>query len=172
MLQAGYDLFNAHGQRSARHMHEIHNLLIMHAASAYRPGGIGIFALQQGDLPFGGERDRGRFAVRTQRQTRSYFGPGTMTAPITKDSLAFSLGNLSYVDASYDEQPAPPLTSPKHSVLGWLRQWRQRRQIVAELALMSDRELADIGLSRADLPRVFDPAFAADHGRGRDYIAY
>jgi len=96
-----------------------------------------------------------------------------MTAPITKDQLAFSLGNLSYIDANYDEQPAAaPLAAPKHSVFAWLRQWRQRRQVVAELALMSDRELSDIGLSRADLSRVFDPVFAVDHGRGRDYIAY
>jgi uncharacterized protein YjiS (DUF1127 family) len=95
-----------------------------------------------------------------------------MTAPITKDQLAFSLGNLSYIDATYDEQPAAPLLSPKHPVLAWLRQWRQRRQVVSELALMSDRELSDIGLSRADLPRVFDPAFASEHARDRDYIAY
>jgi uncharacterized protein YjiS (DUF1127 family) len=96
-----------------------------------------------------------------------------MTAPITKDQLAFSLGNLSYIDANYDEQqPTAPLAAPKHHVLAWLRQWRQRRQVMAELALMSDHELSDIGLSRADLSRVFDPAFAADHARGRDYIAY
>ena len=31
--------------------------------------------------------------------------------------------------------------------------------------MLTDRELADIGLSRVDLPRVFDPAFAADHVR-------
>jgi uncharacterized protein YjiS (DUF1127 family) len=99
-----------------------------------------------------------------------------MTAPITKDQLAFSLGNLSYIDANYDEQPtaplAAPMAAPRHPVLAWLRQWRQRRQVMAELALMSDHELSDIGLSRADLSRVFDPAFAADHARGRDYIAY
>ena len=95
-----------------------------------------------------------------------------MTAPITKDQLAFSLGNLSYIDANYDEQPTAPLAAPRHPVLAWLRQWRQRRQVMAELALMSDHELSDIGLSRADLSRVFDPAFAADHARGRDYIAY
>jgi uncharacterized protein YjiS (DUF1127 family) len=95
-----------------------------------------------------------------------------MTAPLTKDQLAFSLGNQSYIDASYDEQPAAPLAAAKHSFLAWLQQWRHRRQVVAELALMSDRELSDIGLSRADLPRVFDPGFAAAHARGRDYIAY
>ena len=39
--------------------------------------------------------------------------------------------------------------------------------------MMTDRELADIGLTRSDLARVFDPAFAADRARGRsDYIAY
>jgi uncharacterized protein YjiS (DUF1127 family) len=37
---------------------------------------------------------------------------------------------------------------------------------------MSDRELSDIGLSRGDLARVFDPAFAADYSRARNYIAY
>lgn len=95
-----------------------------------------------------------------------------MTAPITKGQLAFTLGNLSYIDASYDEQSAAPPAGPKHPVFAWLRQWRQRRQVVAELALMSDRELSDIGLSRADLSRVFDPAFAADNARNRDYIAY
>jgi uncharacterized protein YjiS (DUF1127 family) len=95
-----------------------------------------------------------------------------MTAQITKDQLAFSLGNLSYIDSSYDEQlPASPATR-RRSIFGRLHEWRQRRQVAAELALMTDRELADIGLSRADLPRVFDPAFAADHARGCDYIAY
>ena len=41
-----------------------------------------------------------------------------------------------------------------------------------ELAMMTDRELSDIGLSRSDLSRVFDPGFAVEHARGRDYIAY
>ena len=38
--------------------------------------------------------------------------------------------------------------------------------------MMTDRELSDIGLSRADLGRIFDPTFAANRARGRDYIAY
>jgi uncharacterized protein YjiS (DUF1127 family) len=40
------------------------------------------------------------------------------------------------------------------------------------LAMMSDRDLSDIGLTRSDIGRVFDPAFAVEHARGRDYIAY
>jgi uncharacterized protein YjiS (DUF1127 family) len=38
--------------------------------------------------------------------------------------------------------------------------------------LLTERELSDIGLSLSDVPRVFDPAFAADHRRGRDTGAY
>ena len=41
-----------------------------------------------------------------------------------------------------------------------------------EMSLMTDRELSDIGLSRSDLARVFDPAFAAARDRGHEYIAY
>lgn len=37
----------------------------------------------------------------------------------------------------------------------------RRRAVLDELANLSDRELADVGLSRHDLSRVFDPAFAA-----------
>ena len=41
-----------------------------------------------------------------------------------------------------------------------------------EMAMMTDRELSDIGLSRTDLARVFDPTFAASRACGQDYIAY
>ncbi|HEY7578257.1 MAG TPA: DUF1127 domain-containing protein [Acetobacteraceae bacterium] len=95
-----------------------------------------------------------------------------MTAQLTKDQLAFSLGNLSYIDSSYDEQLPVPAAPQKRSILARLHAWHQRRQVAAELGLMTDRELADIGLSRTDLSRVFDPAFVSDHARGGDYIAY
>jgi uncharacterized protein YjiS (DUF1127 family) len=91
-----------------------------------------------------------------------------MSAPITHDQLTFSLGNLSYINASYDEQPGGPVAPPKRSVFTKLREWRQRRQVVAGLAQMKDRELADMGLSRTDVSRVFDPEFAAEHSRDPD----
>jgi uncharacterized protein YjiS (DUF1127 family) len=50
--------------------------------------------------------------------------------------------------------------------------WRQRQMVLQEMQTMTDRELADIGLTRSDLIRVFDPAFAVDHARSRDYIAF
>ena len=41
---------------------------------------------------------------------------------------------------------------------------KERRELGRELARLSDRELADIGLSRADVPRNFwDNASAYDH---------
>jgi len=102
-----------------------------------------------------------------------------MNAPIAKDQLTFSLGNLSYIDHSYDDAPVAVVEAHRRGFGEWiagrlssLADWRHRRAVIAEMALMTDHELADIGLSRSDLPRVFDPAFAADHTRGRDYIAY
>jgi uncharacterized protein YjiS (DUF1127 family) len=98
---------------------------------------------------------------------------------MTKDQFTFSLGNASYVDYSYDEPPAIGVKTPGNGIGYWLGRvvaafvaWRRRQAVLQELDMLSARELADIGLSRADLPRVFDPAFAADHARGRDYLAY
>lgn len=94
-----------------------------------------------------------------------------MNSLLTDAQVTFSLGNQSYINSSYEEPPVAPPASSKRSVFTWLREWRQRRQVAAELALMTDCELADIGLSRADLSRVVDPAFAARHARNRGYIA-
>ena len=98
-----------------------------------------------------------------------------MNAPVAKDQFTFSLGNLSYVDSTYDDVPAP--VAPKHGVREWFErranafaEWRRRQETLREMEMLTDRELADIGLARSDLPRVFDPAFAADRPRGQDYL--
>ena len=57
-------------------------------------------------------------------------------------------------------------------LLATAAEWHRRRTIMQEMAMMTDRELSDIGLSRSDLPRIFDPTFAADRPRRGDYIAY
>ncbi len=54
---------------------------------------------------------------------------------------------------------APALDAPAHSgafARLWERvgAWRQRRAAVAELSGLSDRELADIGVSRQEIPQV------------------
>lgn len=40
--------------------------------------------------------------------------------------------------------------------------WRRDNQAAGELSAMSDRELMDIGLGRADVSRVFHPAYNED----------
>ena len=102
-----------------------------------------------------------------------------MSAPIRKDQFTFSLGNLSYIDSSYEELSAPVVKPEKRGIGAWigrllhrLGEWQRRRARMQEMAMMTDRELSDIGLSRSDINRVLDPEFAAEHNRGREYISY
>ncbi len=102
-----------------------------------------------------------------------------MSAPLAKTDLVFKLAtSQSYIDDDYDPTPVAAAQPARRGLLrqigeglSYLAQsvkaWASREATLAELALMSDRELADIGLSRGDLPRVFDPAFVADHASGR-----
>ena len=102
-----------------------------------------------------------------------------MNAPTAKDQFSFSLGQLTYIDSTYDDEFARAWQRksdawPDGSAAWWpeISEWQRQRAVMQEMAMMTDRELSDIGLSRADLARVFDPTFAANHARGRDYIAY
>jgi uncharacterized protein YjiS (DUF1127 family) len=100
-----------------------------------------------------------------------------MNAPIAKHDLAFNLGNLSYIGPAYEDAPASSVK--QHPVRHWfadcwaaIHEWRQRQAVLQEMQMMTDRELADVGLSRADLGRIFDPAFAADRRGGSNYIGF
>jgi uncharacterized protein YjiS (DUF1127 family) len=39
---------------------------------------------------------------------------------------------------------------------------QERRRVFGELEAMSDRDLADLGISHYDIPRVLDPEFAKE----------
>jgi uncharacterized protein YjiS (DUF1127 family) len=85
-----------------------------------------------------------------------------MSAPIAKNSFAFELPNLTYVDASLEEaalRVAAPPGKPRGlaALMAAFRAWREKRVAMDQLAAMTEHELADIGLSRADVARVFDP---------------
>jgi uncharacterized protein YjiS (DUF1127 family) len=88
-----------------------------------------------------------------------------MTAHVAKDGMTFLLPGGSRATT----------TPPRHAgFAGWaagavqsLLQAMRRRAVLEELGRLSDRELADIGLTRADLPRVFDPAFACSRNFAR-----
>lgn len=47
-----------------------------------------------------------------------------------------------------------PLLAPLHRLAARLRDLRQRRALAAELSELSDRELADIGITRASVPVI------------------
>ena len=102
-----------------------------------------------------------------------------MNAPLSRDPLSLSLGNLTYIGSAYDEDVPASIVPRQKENIGWLSRllsrvagWQHRRAVIQEMTMMSDHELSDIGLSRAELGRIFDPSFAADRTRGRDYIAY
>lgn len=91
-----------------------------------------------------------------------------MTAQITKNQFAFELPKLSYVDASWEEKIINDAERAEKSggFANWLagriaafRAWREQEVALNELAGMTDRELADIGLTRGDVGRVFAPEF-------------
>jgi uncharacterized protein YjiS (DUF1127 family) len=102
-----------------------------------------------------------------------------MSAPIAKTDFVFKLAtSQSYIDDSYDPtpnvgaQPAPrgllrQIADGLASLTQGVRNWADQQTTLSEMGTMSDRELADIGLSRADVPRVFDPNFLADRVGGR-----
>jgi uncharacterized protein YjiS (DUF1127 family) len=62
-------------------------------------------------------------------------------------------GSLSKFGAFLFVRQTPLLGAERHK--GWLQQlvdWRARRMASSELSALSDRELADIGLTRQEIP--------------------
>ncbi|WP_297490324.1 DUF1127 domain-containing protein [Acidocella sp.] len=72
-----------------------------------------------------------------------------MSSTIKNHATLSKIGSLVFV------RQTPALAAEHHnSLLKSLRNWRERRAAAAELNALSDRNLADIGLSRADIPAV------------------
>ncbi len=62
------------------------------------------------------------------------------------------------------ESTGRSLFSRIKAAITWISEIPARHAVLMELNEMSDRELADIGLQRADLTRVFDVAFKPGQG--------
>ncbi len=98
-----------------------------------------------------------------------------MNAPLAKEQIALlmsdSLTYRSTVVEGTDGTIANASPAPRgltQRISGWistLLAMPRRRAVLDELASLSDRELADIGLNRAELSRVFDPRFAETRKR-------
>ena len=60
-----------------------------------------------------------------------------------------------------------PLGRHVARLLAWLSNMPRRARQRAELARLTERDLADMGLTTADIGSVHNPRFAADHAAGR-----
>jgi uncharacterized protein YjiS (DUF1127 family) len=102
-----------------------------------------------------------------------------MSAPLAKSDFAFKLAtSQSYIGPDYDPAPRATADAAPRSLgrrvadglafaANSVKAWVGKQTTLSEMNAMSDRELADIGLTRADMGRVFDADFVADHSRGR-----
>ena len=92
-----------------------------------------------------------------------------MNAYTSKDEIALqrsdSLTHYFKDDPDYMPQPEPEAShffARLGKFMHWLAEFPKRQAVMDELASLSDHELSDIGLTRSDLPRVFDEDFAAE----------
>ena len=90
-----------------------------------------------------------------------------MNAPLTKEQMSLLMSDsLTY--RAPDAAPRPAATglfARLRAAVTRLATLPQRRAVMDELSLLTDRELADIGLNRNELGRVFDPRFAESRHR-------
>jgi uncharacterized protein YjiS (DUF1127 family) len=93
-----------------------------------------------------------------------------MNATFARDPMSFvmlaslseaGIINRGTIDRTRNEPPRPGLTERIASAVKWLVELPRRNAVIQELSVLSDHELADIGLSRAELNRVFEPNFVA-----------
>ena len=105
-----------------------------------------------------------------------------MTAQTSRQSLHFELSQMlsyhaTWDDADYEPQfRAPRWSAPAHLLFfagtrlaafvgARVQAARARRMAASAMVTMSDREFADMGITRCDTTRVLDPAFVPDRQR-------
>ena len=89
-----------------------------------------------------------------------------MNAPLAKEQIALLMSDSLTYRAPVVEGTDGTVADRRPSFLDRVRAFAaeiaaipHRRAVIDELGSLSDRELADIGLSRGELGRVFDPRF-------------
>ena len=105
-----------------------------------------------------------------------------MTAQTSRRSLSFEQPAMLSYHATWDDADyEPQLPARRGAVVTRLVAFagtrvaafvgarvqaaRTRRLAASEMAAMSDREFADMGITRCDVARVLDPAFVPDRQR-------
>ncbi len=94
-----------------------------------------------------------------------------MSVQTSKQAMAFKLPEMLSYHSTWDDADYEPVQPPRRR--GWadrlasirrtLGALSHRMAVRQELRSMTDRELADIGLNRYDVGRVFDPEFAREY---------
>jgi uncharacterized protein YjiS (DUF1127 family) len=81
-----------------------------------------------------------------------------MSAQFAKDRVSFVAPmNISATAPSgFGPANASLIGGAVRAVAKWFADRLERRAVMSELAMLSDHELADIGLTRGDVPYVFD----------------
>jgi len=91
-----------------------------------------------------------------------------MTAHVSKEQLGLMLpGTMSHYfqdEPEYLEAPRPGLFARLFSAISG---WVALRTEMEEVSSLTDAQLADIGISRSEIPLVFDNAFAAQRNQDR-----
>lgn len=99
-----------------------------------------------------------------------------MNAPLAKEQIALLMSDSLTLRTVAPQGMEGTVAEPRPSGLSafarkcrgawaWLVDMPRRRAVLDELSLLSDRELADVGLTRAELRDVFNPNFAANRSR-------
>lgn len=92
-----------------------------------------------------------------------------MNAPLSKEQMSLLMSDsLTYRNPAVEAAPHPVATglfARLRAAVAHLASLPQRRAVLDELSLLTDRELADIGLNRNELGRVFDPRFVQSRRR-------
>ena len=92
-----------------------------------------------------------------------------MSVHPSKQALLFKLPDMLSYHSTWDDADYEPVLPHRRTWpdrLGFLRPLRsfvERAAVRNELYSMTDRELGDIGISRYEIGRVFDPDFAREH---------
>ena len=85
--------------------------------------------------------------------------------------IFFKLSETQSYHSTWDDADYEPLLPARRKswlaraaadVKAQLNRMQERQRVIRDLEAMSDRELADLGMSRHDIPRVFDPKFAKE----------
>jgi uncharacterized protein YjiS (DUF1127 family) len=86
-----------------------------------------------------------------------------MSARFAKDQMSFVMpSSFSTAQTVWAARRPAGLASRIAAMVQWLAELPRRRAVIEELSALSDHELADIGLTRGEVGRVFDSAFAAE----------